>query len=115
MARRKPRVSFPVGGETLPEKKSHNWVPPEEWMAPLRGMSHEELTTIAMAAEELGISKNSIYRRIKTGRLPFTRVGEVTLIRKTDVKEWQELKRGFPAYVRRRKKAVPSPGSWLLR
>jgi excisionase family DNA binding protein len=51
-------------------------------MAPVA--TNDELLTLPSAARELGISHVTLYRLVKAGRIPSTRVGAYHLIRRTE-------------------------------
>jgi excisionase family DNA binding protein len=60
-------------------------------MAPVA--TNDELLTLPSAARELGISHVTLYRLVKAGRIPSTRVGAYHLIRRTDLEAFRRLDR----------------------
>ena len=46
------------------------------------------LVNVAMLMECLGCSRMSVYRRCKSGELPFVKIGGLVMFRRVDVEEW---------------------------
>lgn len=92
--------------EGVPEvgKKSWNWIAPREYMEPLAGVPHEELTTVRAAARAANLEDKAIYRRMRDGSLPFTQIDGIYLVRRADV---SQIRRGKPG--RPRKKVASDP------
>ena len=48
----------------------------------------ETFVNVAMLMECLGCSRMSVYRRCKSGELPFVKIGGRVMFRKSDLEEW---------------------------
>lgn len=48
----------------------------------------EKLYTIKQVCDEFGISRSTVYRENKAGRLPFVKIGRATRIAASVVKAW---------------------------
>jgi len=46
------------------------------------------LVNVVMLMECLGCSRMSVYRRCKSGELPFVKIGGRVMFRRTDVEQW---------------------------
>lgn len=46
------------------------------------------LVNVAMLMECLGCSRMSVYRRCRSGELPFVKIGGRVMFRRVDVEEW---------------------------
>lgn len=48
----------------------------------------ESFVNVAMLMECLGCSRMSVYRRCKSGELPFVKIGGRVMFRKSDLEAW---------------------------
>jgi excisionase family DNA binding protein len=61
-------------------------------MSNLEQLDHRLLLRIHEAGEILGFSRSMVYELIRTGELPFVRVGRAVRIPYDSLKEWVEKK-----------------------